>query len=244
MIENGQPDGGYILTHGRLRIPFRVESGEGKQLTIHVHPDLRLEVLAPAGRDIKRVLRRIDARSGWIAKQWRFFERYQPEPPPRQYVSGETHLYLGRQYRLKVRMGDHSTVKLKGRFLHVEHTQKDDQAAIKSLVDTWYREHASQLFDVRMGKCLETCKSLDLWTRPTIMVRRMTRRWGSCTKAGNITLNVDLVKTPLHCIDYVIVHELCHLKVHNHGPAFYRLLFRCMPDWETRKRRLDSLKLE
>ena len=102
MIENGQSGGSYLLTHGPLRIPFRVEFGERRQLTIHVHPELWLEVLAPSGRDIDRVLKRVEARAGWIAKQWRYFQQYQPVSPPRQYVSGETHLYLGRQYRLKV----------------------------------------------------------------------------------------------------------------------------------------------
>lgn len=244
MIENGQPNGGYLLTRGDLKIPFRVEFGDLKELTIHVHPDMRLEVLAPSGRSIDRVLKRVDARSTWIAKQWRYFQQYQPECPERRYVSGETHLYLGRQYRLKVTKSDKSSVKLKGRFLHVHHSDKDRPDQIKSLVTDWYREHAVHLFDRRLQFCLANCKSLRISKIPQIQVRKMTHRWGSCTKPGNISLNLELVKTPVHCIDYVIVHELCHLRIHNHSPGFYRLLTRYMPDWERRKLRLDSFRLE
>ncbi|MEX1026751.1 MAG: SprT family zinc-dependent metalloprotease [Candidatus Paceibacterota bacterium] len=240
MIENGQPGGGYLLKHGSLQIPFKVQFGERQQLMIHVHPELRLEVLAPAGREIGSVLKRVDARSTWIANQWRYFERYQPTCPPRRYVSGETYLYLGRQYRLKVAKGRGSSVKLKGRFFHVLHNDRDDRDGIQRLVTDWYRDHACRLFKDRMANCLDRCKSLKLSKSPLISVRPMKRRWGSCTNSGNITLNLELVKTPVHCIDYVIAHELCHLKVHNHSPAFYRLLSRVMPDWEKRKDRLDS----
>lgn len=240
MIENGQPNGGYVLSHGLLRIPFHVDFGERQQLAIHVHPDLRLEVLAPLGRDIDRVLRRVDARASWIAKQWRYFVQFLPVFSPRQYVSGETHVYLGRQYRLKVTKHRESSVKLIGRFLHVRHAVKDDRKVIRQLVEAWYRKHAIRVFDTRLKKCLEVCVSLGINEAPATSVRRMTRRWGSCTKSGNVLLNVDLVKTPTHCIDYVIVHELCHLKVHDHSPAFYRLLSRCMPDWEKRRARLNE----
>ena len=71
----------------------------------------------------------------------------------------------------------------------------------------------------------------------------MSKRWGSCSRKGTITLSLDLIKTPLHCIEYVITHELCHLLVHDHSPAFFRMLSRCMPDWERRKARLEEVVL-
>ncbi len=230
----------FLLQHGSLEIPFKVSFVDRNHLTIHVHPDMRLEVLAPIGKELDSVLERVDLRGGWISKQWHYFERYQPTNPSRKYLSGETHRYLGRQYQLKVITARESDVKLKGRFLQVHHPDGKDYPEIERLVTQWYRDHASRLFNVRLASCLEICKSLGLAATPRVSIRQMKRRWGSCTKTGNITLNLDLIRTPIHCIDYVIIHELCHLKVHSHSPAFYRILNRIMPDWEKRKSRLDS----
>jgi len=95
------------------------------------------------------------------------------------------------------------------------------------------------IFHTRLLRCLDDAPALRL-PPPTLLIRRMARRWGSCTRTGNILLNVDLVKTPLYCIEYVIMHELCHRRIHNHSPGYYRLLSRCMPDWEKRKTRLEA----
>lgn len=243
MIENGQPDGGYLLRYSGLAIPFRVEHRDRKDLAISVYPELRLEVLAPRSASVERVLTRVQKRAGWIVRQWRQFEQYRPPQPERRYVSGETHRYLGRQYRLKVQLGTPTGVKLIGPFLQVRTTGEASGNDVRELLEGWYRRHAERVFAQRLLHCLEAVRSLRLAQSPTLTVRKMEKRWGSCTPAGAIRLNVELVKAPVPCIDYVIVHELCHLKAHNHGPGFYRLLGRCMPDWEARKERLEAVTL-
>lgn len=138
--------------------------------------------------------------------------------------------------------GTASDVKLVGRFFQVRHSDRDDE--IGCLLEDWYLNHAKSVFTNRLRQCQKNCRTLELPNALTVTVRKMARRWGSCTQVGNISLNIDLVKTPVYCIDYVIIHEMCHLKIHNHSPAFYRLLTRCMPDWEKRKAKLDSFRLE
>lgn len=240
MIENSQPDGGFVLIHGGKRIPFRIEYRKRKKLAITVHPEPRLEVVAPMGASDEQILPRVVKRAAWILRHWRYFERFQPRHPGPRYVSGETHQYLGRQYRLKIHAGSPECVKLVGRFLQVWTGDRNDAGQIEKLLDSWYRNHAERVFQHRMLLCLEQCPSLQLPHAPRLTVRRMTHRWGSCTKAGKILLNLDLVKVPIHCVDYVLVHELCHLQIHNHSREFYRLLSRCLPDWERRKKRLEE----
>lgn len=235
-------NGRHSIQLGKASIEFRVQFRERKRLTIHVHPDKTVEVIAPEGRSLDEVVQRVRKRAAWILKQQDHFERFHPLPTPRRYVSGETHLYLGRQYRLKVRRKSVESVKLVGRYLHVFTSDPRSTERTKRLVDTWYREHAAAAFRRRLGICLETAKNLAI-EEPETIVRKMKTRWGSCTRSGNLVLNTDLVKAPLDCIDYVIVHELCHLKVRLHSPAFYRLLTRCMPDWERRKERLECVTL-
>jgi len=230
------------IRFGGRQIPFKLDIRDVKRLTITVHPDKSVSVVAPSDKTMDEILARVKKRAPWISKQIDYFEQFQPLPLERRYVAGETHYYLGRQYRLKVTRDDSESVKLIGRYIRVHVRDRDDATRIKSLVDTWYLEHAKGIFDKRLQKCLDDAKSLNV-QKPNLIIRRLTKRWGSCTKAGNIVLNTDLVKTPLYCIEYVIMHELCHLRVPKHNQHFFRLLSRHMPDWERRKERLDRFLL-
>ena len=231
-----------VVEYGGQRIPVLLKFEERKRLSISVHPDGSVTALAPVGRPLSQVLSHLKRRGSWIAKQRRHFRAYHPLPEEKRFVSGETHLYLGRQYRLKVGRGTKMEVKLIGRYLNVFLPLSPDPASVCSALDEWYRAHAEPIYWDRIERCLEAAPSLRL-ANPTVRIRHMKRRWGSCSKAGIITLSSELIKTPLHCIEYVIMHELCHLRVHDHSPAFFRLLSRCMPDWERRKARLDSVVL-
>jgi len=231
------------LEHAGEHISVSVEFRDRERLSISVHPDGTVTALAPAGRSLEEVQTRLTRRRSWITRQRRLFEKFQPLPVEKRYVPGETHLYLGRQYRLRVHQADNPSVRLVGRFFEVQVPTPKLPEPVALAMRGWYQSHAELLFQDRLRRCLQITTPLRFESDVQLRVKPMTRRWGSCSKTGTITLNTDLVKAPLHCIDYVIIHELCHLRIHDHSPAFFRMLGRCMPDWQQRKERLDKMVL-
>jgi len=224
-----------LVEHAGEPIPVSLAFRDRTRLSISVHPDGSVTALAPANRSLDEVLAHLNRRRPWIVRQQRHFEKYQPLPLEKRYVCGETHLYLGRQYRLRVRQSGEISVKLVGGYFEVHIPTPKQPQIVAAALGQWYQTHAEQLFSARLEQCRQAAPALRLSGEVKLRVRPMKRRWGSCSEAGTITLNTELVKTPLPCIDYVIMHELCHLRIHNHHPAFYRLLTRCMPDWRQRK---------
>ena len=211
-----------------------------RTLGIEVHPDMSVIVRAPADCDPVIILARVRKRASWISRQLSNFQRYSPRTPARQYVSGETHLYLGRQYRLRVGAGDTSSVKMSRGYLEINMPGKSDSDVVKELLRRWYLDHARPVFTDVLDEWHPRFKSHQ---RPRLIVRAMQSRWGSLSRAGTMTLNANLIRAPRICIEYVVAHELCHLKYRDHGPGFFRLLGQVMPDWEKRKQRLETALL-
>jgi predicted metal-dependent hydrolase len=216
---------------------YRLRRGSTKHLAISVEPDLSISVVAPRHADAREVDRRVLRRLHWIIRQQRHFERFHPLPVPRRYVSGETHLYLGRQYRLRIRSGP-ERVGLAGAFLRVTLEGRRSSGRVERLVKRWYRERAAQVIPRRLALILRRSPWLGA-SEPPIRLREMTRRWGSCGPGRVVTLNLDLMKAPVSCLDYILTHELCHRIELRHSRRFYALLRRAMPEWERASTRLN-----
>ncbi|MCA8936489.1 MAG: M48 family metallopeptidase [Planctomycetes bacterium] len=230
----------HSIDWGSKTIEFSLHRADRKRVAIEVNPDLSVLVRAPASADLQPVLAVVRKKAKWILKQQRYFEQFLPRSPERTYVSGESHLYMGRHYRLKVHaVDDEPRVRLHGGYIHIYCADPADRASKHELVENWYRDHAAPVFSQRLAQCLDHRVFRKL-SSPQVQIRKMKRRWGSCTRAGRVLLNLDLIRAPRRCIDYVVTHELCHLLVPEHTPEFFRLLRKVMPDWESRKTELEA----
>ena len=228
------------VTWGSTIIPYKYRFSRSKTLAITVQPDLTVVVTAPQGTDLERIRAKVCKRGAWIQKAWREFERFHPLQPAREYVPGECHRYLGRQYRLRAVHGATPRVILGRGVIEIVTPNHATPRVLKPLVQDWYQERAKAVLQERFQACYRLA-SVERVPMPTLSIRRMANRWGSCTPNGRVVLNSELIKAPKDCIDYVIMHELCHLIEHNHSPIFWRLLGRLMPNWEDRRKRLNDM---
>ena len=225
----------HSITYGSKTIDFDLSFQERKTLGIKVYPDCKVKVIAPLESSTDKIELKVKEKARWIIKQQNEFLSYHPLTPPRKYINGETHLYLGRQYRLKIMHETKNEVKLyRGRLILTKKNGSNPEA----LLNDWYREKASLHFKVILDAIFQKFSKYNL-DFPELLIRSMSTRWGSCTANGKIILNPELIKAPKGSIEYVVTHELCHLIEHNHTSAFYDLQERILPDWKKWKEILE-----
>jgi len=203
-----------------------------------VKPDMSVIVKAPFDTELSKIYKKVENRAKWILEQQKFFQDFHPLTLPRKYISGETHLYLGKQYRLKVIKSKAEEVKLKWGYIKVFTKDKQNTKKIQVKLEAWYRSHAINKFKQYIQENIILFRNYEI-TEPGFILRAMSKRWGSCTKDGKLIINPELIKAPKRCIEYVIIHELCHLIHPNHSRAFLKLQTQIMPDWEKWKDRLE-----
>ncbi len=237
----------YFVRYGQRSVPFcwtqgepvKHRGGSPRKAVIHVHPNGEVEVQTPEGTSLGEAKQALLKRARWVIEHLDEIHERQRHVLPRDYVSGETLLYLGRRYVLKrVLSSDERHVKLLRGQIRV--TGPDlTRDRVKAALRAWYRHRAMDVFQRRLTHVEE--RLLWLKERPDWRLLEMKTQWGSCSPRGDVLLNPHLVKAPTECIDYVILHELCHLEEHNHSQRFYDLLHFAMPRWEAVKHRLDGM---
>ena len=233
------PQSKHAITYAGKSIPFHLIYSKRKSLEISVAPDNRVSVKAPLGTDEILIEQYVRKRAGWINRQIRYFTQFEPRAVKRRFVGGESHHYLGRKYRLKITPAETDDVLLKQGFFRIATTDARPEH-VEKLLENWYRCRASTYFPEMLDQCWRLYHFHNgAAAKPALKIRRMKTRWGSLSKGGRMTLNLELIKAPGECIEYVIVHELCHLLHPHHGKAFYDLLESRLPDWNKRKHRLE-----
>ena len=230
------------LRYGERETDYQITPAERltAKILIHVHPGGMVEVEAPPDRTTTVIKAAVQKRARWIFENLDAANDARTYALPREYVGGETHFYLGRRYRLSVREDRTvpSSVKLVRGCIEIV-APVADQAAIKRRLRHWYRVRAEDYFRRRLDNIAGEIEWLTV--TPPMKLVSMERQWGSCSPAGSINLNPALIRAPRHCIDYVLLHELCHLKEHNHSKKFYALLHKHNPNWAETKAELDRL---
>lgn len=234
----------HFLVFGGETFAFLIErTARRKTVAISVGFD-GVRVLAPSDLDDQRVLGIVRKKGAWLLRKQAAYRELGGQPVEKEFVSGETFHYLGRQYRLKLILDENAIVtriSAKGSMLVApvlphEHPSVQ-RAAVRSGLRHWYRANATQHFPARARTIAET---LGIST-PTVKIVDQSKRWGSCDARGRISLNWRLIMAPMPLVDYVIAHEACHIIEHNHSPRFWRSLETIMPDYEDRLRKLDRM---
>ncbi|MFH0843711.1 MAG: SprT family zinc-dependent metalloprotease [Bacteroidota bacterium] len=223
---------------GSARFDFRIEYSARKTIGITVNPEMEIIVKAPNNVPVDLIKSKVRHKAPWIVKQLNYFLSFMPKMPPKRFVGGESHMYMGRQYLLKVITGKREMVTYKGRVLEVS---TRDKSRVENLLTEWYNERAKLKFHEIARPLISRFKKYDV--EPSgLYIQKMSKRWGSCTPGGKIILNTELIRAPKNCIEYVIIHELCHLVYYDHTRNFIKLQKREMPDWEKWKNRLDHIQ--
>ncbi len=232
----------YMLDTDAGMITFELRRSRRRTLAIQVHADGQVVVRAPMRASLREVRRMVHSRSQWVVRKQEELSAQAREYNRLRRLRRHHRYFLGREYRLQVARAEAPGVWLGCQTLHVE-TPDQSAAAVDALLEAWYREQARRVLEQRLERCLEHARPILRVARPQLRLRHMRTQWGSCSESGRITLNTELVKAPRRCIDYVILHELCHLRELNHSPRFYALQDTVMPGWERHKATLESVSL-
>ena len=223
-------------------IPVSLKCSSRKTIGICIYPDQKIEVTAPSGTSFACIKRVVERKSKWISNKLEELEKYQAMEQIKEYNNGQTLKLLGRDYLIKVvqipEFEEEQIVKEKT-CINVHVLDSSQNKRIQLLIEDWYRNTALVFLSQKFEQCYEKMRKYGI-PKPAWYLRYMKRRWGSCTAKGNILLNPEIIQLPSHCIEYIIMHELCHLKHRNHSKEFYHFLDTVMPEWEDHSQDLDS----
>ncbi len=225
------------FNYGMYSYEYFIEFSNRKSIGIVVQPDLSIIVRAPYDAKLLDIESFLVRKWCWLEKQLTEFKKYYKKRYARQYISGESYQYLGRQYLLEVEKALKDKVKIDRGLIRIctTHGTRNSEWN-KKLLSEWYENRRNVVFK---SQYLMALKKFSYDTFPQLKIRLMSRRWGSYTSDGKIILNPRLIEASSEEIYYICIHELCHVISQKHDELFYRELTSRLPDWKNTKEQLE-----
>lgn len=223
----------HQIIHGSRRIEFEILYRVRKNLSIIVEPCGQVRVIAPQRMKVAQVIEAMERNGDWLERQLNRVEASLVHLHPRYFASGESLLFRGRQYPCLVELDDRlarPSVRLEdGVFLL--HSPVQDPALLRQAMEKWYRQEAGPVIAERVR---HFGALIGRWPQ-VIRIKNQQKRWGSCSQKGNVNFNWRLILIPDEILDYMVVHELCHLVHMNHSADFWGLVASIIPDYQQRR---------
>ena len=220
-------------------IEFKVIYSGRRTLGISVLTDSSVIVRVPYRTSHKTIMRLVEEKSAWIIRHRDNFKSQSVDKPAKSYINGSYHLFRGSTYVLNISESRRKFVKFNGGSIDIGLEATTSEAAVRNLLQKAYRIEATAHIPVIFKSILEKHANMNFKPKELI-IRSMKRRWGSCSNRGKITLSTELIRLADIYTEYVIIHELCHLRQHNHGPKYYELLSELCPEWKKLRKEMKG----
>ena len=224
------------------KIVFFVQRKNIKNINLKVNLDKKVTMSIPMKMEIEIAKEFVKKKAEWIKKQQNYYEAFAEEKENITFENGETVYLLGKQYKMKIISSTQNNIVVKGKYFEINIKEKyiENKKYIGKVYDKWLKEYAEQILNDLIIRYQSTLKKYNIKI-PKLEIRQMKSRWGSCIPSNNkVIFNLNLIKTPMCCIEYVVLHELSHFKYQNHSKNFYNFITIFMPDWKERKKILDE----
>jgi len=223
--------------YGKYSYDYYLIRQDRKTVALTVQPSLNLILKCPFDYDSVKIDRFLKKKWLWLEKQVQYFKNHKQKIESKEYISGESFLYLGRQYKLLVKTAKDQQIRLeKGKITVYTNKPTQDRKTNKKLLEKWFEQRTKSVFTSRLEEMNEKFNHDFV---PDLITRKMSKRWGSFLSSKKIILNPLLIRASKDCIDYVIAHELCHMKHKNHDKNFFRLQESIIPNWRAVKEKLE-----
>ena len=231
----------FVESNGE-KIYFYIQRKKVKNMNLKVNIDKKVTISIPMKMSLDVAKDFIRKKSNWIKKQQEYYDTFSEQKENITFENGETVYLLGEQYKMKIINDKLNNILINNRYIeiHIKEKYIENKKYIRNVYEKWLKKYALNIIEDLVIKYQKTLEKYDIKI-PKIEIRQMKSRWGSCIPSNNkVIFNLHLIKTPICCIEYVVLHELSHFKHQNHSKDFYNFVTIFMPDWKKRKKILDE----